>query len=395
MKLEDKIKEKSEYNLNYNKLSDEINFDKYTNNESIFTIIINYIKFKKAFVIASLVILFTLSLILLQPYSENPSKPKPPMGGNTDEVVSLSKDEASLIGIAAYYEFDNKKQSKLSNVIIDYDYNKLTTKLGNQDVNGKYLKASYPYDYVKIISAYKFTIFVNDIKDNIAKEIIENGCGLGEVEVIVADFETYIDRDGQLQSSVRDTLVSLRGYNGYYTILNNSASRREDYWKQIFSSHKTITEDEINKDFTPPILLIVVEEYNNQQHVYFESSEESLQPKNYTRDVAFKNVSDVETVISETLYSVFELAKIPTKKINVKVIEIDKDKKKLSVESEDNLKWVYYSKYTEGISIENITIGDIITIEYDFLFEDYNPTSVTANSININELGGENNEKEN
>ena len=371
MKLEDKIKEKSEYDLNYNKISDEINFDKYTNNETIFTKIMHYVKFKKALVIASLVIVFTLGFILLQPNSENPNKPKPPIDGNTDEVVSLSNDEASLIGIAAYYEFDNKKESKLSNVIIDYEqYNKLTTKLGNKDENGEYLKVTYPYDYVKIISAYKFTIIVNEIKDDIAKEIIENGCGLGEVEVVIADFETYIDRDGQLQSSVRDTLVSLRGYNGYYTILNNSGSRRDDYWKQIFSSHKIITEDEINKDFTPPILLIVVEEYNNQQHVYFESSEESLQPKNYTRDVAFKNVSNVENVLSETLYSVLELAKIPTKKIKVKVIEIDNDKKKLSVESEDNLKWIYYNEYTEGISIENINIGDIITVEYDFLFED-------------------------
>ena len=391
MKLEDKIKEKSEYDLNYNKISDEINFDKYTNNETIFTKIMHYVKFKKALVIASLVIVFTLGFILLQPNSENPNKPKPPIDGNTDEVVSLSNDEASLIGIAAYYEFDNKKESKLSNVIIDYEqYNKLTTKLGNKDENGEYLKVTYPYDYVKIISAYKFTIIVNEIKDDIAKEIIENGCGLGEVEVVIADFETYIDRDGQLQSSVRDTLVSLRGYNGYYTILNNSGSRRDDYWKQIFSSHKIITEDEINKDFTPPILLIVVEEYNNQQHVYFESSEESLQPKNYTRDVAFKNVSNVENVLSETLYSVLELAKIPTKKIKVKVIEIDNDKKKLSVESEDNLKWIYYNEYTEGISIENINIGDIITVEYDFLFEDYNPTLVTANSINIYVFGGEN-----
>ena len=54
---------------------------------------------------------------------------------------------------------------------------------------------------------------------------------------------------------------------------------------------------------------------------------------------------------------------------------------KRNVSSEANLEYIYYTSYTEGVEITELNIGDIIKIEYDFLFETYDPTNVYINSI--------------
>ena len=108
----------------------------------------------------------------------NSSSEKPTINSSIEENnkeinYSTSINENSLIGIAAYYEFDNKTVNNISNIsiknknsdLIDSDY---------ESKEEEYLKISYPYDYVKIISAYKFNIYVDDIEDQVAKEIIKN-----------------------------------------------------------------------------------------------------------------------------------------------------------------------------------------------------------------------------
>ena len=62
----------------------------------------------------------------------------------------------------------------------------------------------------------------------------------------------------------------------------------------------------------------------------------------------------------------------------------------LKVKTEYNLEYVHIDENTESADIENISIGDIIIVEYDFLFEKYDPIKVTANSITIKtSYGGE------
>ena len=141
----------------------------------------------------------------------NSSSEKPTINSfveeNNKEInYSTSINENSLIGIAAYYEFDNKVVNNISNIsiknknsdLIDSDY---------ESKEEEYLKISYPYDYVKIISAYKFNIYVDDIEDQVAKEIIENSCGLGELEVVISEFETYVEKGETRYPSVQDTLI--------------------------------------------------------------------------------------------------------------------------------------------------------------------------------------------
>ena len=395
MKLEEKIKEKSKLNLNYKKIESEIDFDKYTEKETLGSKMLEFLKMRKLAVsITSILLLLVIGSLMIQPNSGN--NPKPPFGPNQEEPgynnpnnisYNLSYNEASLIGIAAYYEFDKSSTSKLSNVVTNINFSAgRTVKLNDSEESNKdeeYLKISYPYDYVKIVNAYKFSINVIDIPDDASKAIIEHACGLGELEVVVAEFETYIEENGARILSVTDTMISLRGYNGYYTILANSGHRDDGAWTHIFSSHKKLLEDEISKDFTPPILSIFLEETSNERYVYFETSDNLLSFGSYDRAKSFKNTSEIERVSRSTMYSIYELAKLPTKEIIVSIVNIDIDKKCIEVESETNLKYIYYNEHTEGAEISTLTIGDLIKIEYDFLFEDYNPTHVYVNTITV------------
>ena len=308
---------------------------------------------------------------------------------NNKEInYNASINENSLIGIAAYYEFDNKELNNISNIsiknknsdLIDSDY---------ESKEEEYLKISYPYDYVKIISAYKFNIYVDDIEDQVAKEIIENSCGLGELEVVISEFETYVEKDEIRYPSVQDTLISLRGYNGYYTILVNSGVYTNNNSLEVFSSHKKLLDEEVSKDFTPPILSIFLEKKNNNEHyVYFETSNDLLSFGNYNQEKAFKNTTEIENVSRSTMYSTYELTKMPTKEVSATVLNINIENKYLEVETIDKLKYVYFNDYTEGTEITSLNIGDIIIVEYDFLFEKYNPLRVYANTIysNVNTL---------
>lgn len=319
----------------------------------------------------------------------NSSSEKPKINSSIEENnkeinYSTSLNENSLIGIAAYYEFDNKVVNNISNIsiknknsdLIDSDY---------ESKEEEYLKISYPYDYVKIISAYKFNIYVDDIEDQVAKEIIESSCGLGELEVVISEFETYVEKDEIRYPSVQDTLISLRGYNGYYTILVNSGVYTNNNSLGVFSSHKKLLDEEVSKDFTPPILSIFLEKKNNNEHyIYFETSNDLLSFGNYNVDKAFKNTTEIINVSRSTMYSTYELTKMPIKEISASVINIDIENKCLEVETIDKLKYVYFNEYTEGVDITSINVGDVILVEYDFLFERYNPIRVYANTINLN-----------
>ena len=293
----------------------------------------------------------------------NSSSEKPTMNSSIEENnkeinYNASINENSLIGIAAYYEFDNKTVNNISNISIKKNNSNLIE--NDSESKEEYLKISYPYDYVKIISAYKFSIYVDDIEDQVAKEIIESSCGLGELEVVISDFETYVEKGETRYPSVQDTLISLRGYNGYYTILVNSGVYTNDSSLHVFSSHKKLTEDEVSKDFTPPILSIFLKEENNSRYVYFETSDNLLSFGNYNQESAFKNIAEIERVSRDTMYSVLELTRLPVKEVEASVLEIDLDYKMLKVKTEYNLEYVHIDENTESADIENISIGDII-----------------------------------
>ena len=302
-------------------------------------------------------------------------------GGAEWEQGGAMLGETSLIGIAAYAEFDIQAAKGLSGTYRGRSYS-VGALTDNEDGEGEnYLKISYPYDYVKILSAYKFSVNITDIADTVAKEIIEESCGLGEVEVVVADFETYLDDNGQMVRSVCDTLISLRGVNGYYTVLVNSGMSEQDGFMHVFSSHKKLTDEEVSKDFTPPILSIFLKEEGEARYVYFETSDNLLSFGSYDQGSAAKNTTKVQTVSRNSLYSVLELTKLPTVEVEATVLEIDAENGVIKVGTQTRLVYVYVSEYTEGLGIQDVTLGQTLIVEYDLLFDRYDPKSVTASSI--------------
>ncbi len=161
----------------------------------------------------------------------------------------------------------------------------------------------------------------------------------------------------------------------------------EELINDVFLNHKKILEDEVNKDFTPPILSIFLEEKsNNERYVYFETSDNLLSYGSYNRDLAFKNTTEIECVSRSILYSVYELAQLPTKELIVSIIKIDTESKTLEIGSETNLKYLYYNDGTEGVDITTLQVGDTIKIEFDFLFEGYDPTGVYVKAIKLEQF---------
>lgn len=297
-------------------------------------------------------------------------------------------NETSLIGIAAYKAFDSNKTNEIRNVSFK---NKELTTLNNTSENKNseddYLKVSYPYDYVKIVDAYKFSINVNEIEDLYANDVISTNCGLNEIEVVVANFETYIEEKGTLYLSVQDTLISLRGENGYYTILENSGQKIYKGFLHVFSSHKKLLDNEVSKDFTPPLLSIFLKEYEDNRYVYFKSSDDTLSPYDYNEKLAFKNIGEIEYVSRDYIYSLYEISKVPVKNVEVKIISINFEKFYLEVlsEGENKLKYVTFNDHTEGTLVSSLNVNDLIIVEYDDLYERYNPISVIANKITLSE----------
>lgn len=297
-------------------------------------------------------------------------------------------NETSLIGIAAYKEFDLNKTNEIRNVSFkSKELETLNNTSENEISEDDYLKVSYPYDYVKIVDAYKFSINVNEIEDLYANDVISTNCGLNEIEVVVANFETYIEEKGTLYLSVQDTLISLRGENGYYTILDNSGLRINKGYIRVFSSHKKLLDTEVSKDFTPPLLSIFLKEYEDNRYVYFKSSDDILSPYDYNEKLSFKNIEEIEYVSRDYIYSLYEISKVPVKNVEVKIISINFEKFYLEVlsEGENKLKYVTFNDHTEGTLVSSLNVNDLIIVEYDDLYERYNPISVIANKITLSE----------
>ena len=320
-------------------------------------------------------------------------------GNNSSYNVNTnySLNEREIIGVAAFREFDKNENIKLTSNT--YSINELLTDETKDETNQgndeEPMVYSYPFEYVKIHSAYKFNINVEDIADKGAKQVIESSCGLGELEVVVAQFTTFEDDEGIKKPIILpEYLISIRGYNGLYTILENSASFTYGSETRAFSSHKRIGTNEITKDFTPPILTIYlrVNKTYGTYYVCFKLSENILDIYQYDQSQAFKNTTDVEDVEADTLYSVYELTEFKTKAVEVTVKNIV-DSRYIEVNSNCRLRAVVISPYTVSpndafILLSNSTIlhfevGATLIVEYDELYGSYDPVIIVANIITL------------
>ncbi len=288
----------------------------------------------------------------------------------------------NMLGVAAFKVFENNNSSVRNNKRFKpvlTNTNKAYFDNDENSSNDNSNKISYEFDYVKILSAKKFSITIDDLShDETTKEIIESNCGLGEVDVVIADFETYIQKNGSLRSTISDELISIRGYNGYYTILLNSYLHWNGIEVSAYSSHKTITESAVEKDFTGTITTIFVRKENDRFYVSFRSEEHISSVYNYDLEHEYVS-SDIELANGSELYSALNLNTFTTTTIEGIIKNISIDTKRLSLEVSGGYRIVLLS--SNKIDISNFNIGDEVIVEYAKLYDEYAPHYINAISI--------------
>lgn len=288
----------------------------------------------------------------------------------------------NMLGVAAFKVFENNNSSVRNNKRFKpvlTNTNKAYFDNDENSLNDNSNKISYEFDYVKILSAKKFSITIDDLShDETTKEIIESNCGLGEVDVVIADFETYIQKNGSLRSTISDELISIRGYNGYYTILLNSYLHWNGIEVSAYSSHKTITESAVEKDFTGTITTIFVRKENDRFYVSFRSEEHISSVYNYDLEHEYVS-SDIELANGSELYSALNLNTFTTTTIEGIIKNISIDTKRLSLEVLGGYRIVLLS--SNKIDISNFNIGDEVIVEYAKLYDEYAPHYINAISI--------------
>lgn len=319
----------------------------------------------------------------------------PPTPGNdvpdnvneNDDLKTKSRiSNIDVLGLASYKSFETETTQKSSKQASRKNTT-LSELSNNEDEIKQYLYVSYPYDYIKIDSAQKYHFTINENDACEALDPIITNCGLGDLEVIYATFTTYNKEDYTIEASVTDTLISIKGKKGFYTILANSGSFNNQESQEIFSSHKKLTSSDINKDFEPPIYSIMFSKKQEGNYsLQFLKSDNLATYSDFSESEKYLfDGNDVEILTREVVYEVLNLVKLPEVTLEVVVTDIDLDKKIITIESHDSLKWLIIDDYTEVSDdfFSILKIYDTIEITYDDLFSDYKPDYVYANTIRI------------
>ncbi|MDE7106127.1 MAG: hypothetical protein K2O22_03080 [Anaeroplasmataceae bacterium] len=137
--------------------------------------------------------------------------------------------ELNLLGMASLKEFKVTAQPHKSNYFIS-NRNQVKELSDEEPTVVEDLTYTYPFDYVKIHSAIKFSISIPENKEDEALEMIQDSCGLGDLDVILADFSTFVfdEKKESLCLAVQDRMVTFVGKKGLYTILANSGKYQYD-----------------------------------------------------------------------------------------------------------------------------------------------------------------------
>lgn len=126
----------------------------------------------------SCLMLMIFCLFILIGCKEENSKIEPPQDQPIEEVHQTSSimRELNLLGMASIKEFKATTQPHKAKHFIS---NRSQEKELNDEKPTYVPGVTYPYDYVKIHSAMKFSIFIPVDEDDEALEAINNSCGLG------------------------------------------------------------------------------------------------------------------------------------------------------------------------------------------------------------------------
>ena len=353
MDLEKIIKDESEYNLDFQKISNKIDYKKYKSNANIINEIIPFISFKKVLTLIYFIFIGFIIVNVLSPVSKILNNKNTTFTDNfttfpnidiLDFSLNIINDEFSLLSIASHREFEDNNDKKITNTIMQYKVDSTQHTINSNNI-------SYSFEYVEIISAIKFNLLSTDIVDAIAKNIIEENCGIGILEVVIAKFNVYENVEGKLCILASDTMLSFKGENGYYTVLANGGVNIDDGYIITFSSHKKLLESSINKDFTPPILTIFFKIEGDDKYIYFKTSDKKIEISDYNHNNQLIKIKVLKQVSKNTIYSIYELSKLPIMKVELLIKNVDVKNCKILVSSVTKLNVIYFTNYTNGVSL--------------------------------------------
>ena len=293
---------------------------------------------------------------------------------NNEAIVYLEKED--LLGVAAFNAFENKTTEKLMH-FNETDYNPLMPT--STSITHTYEeKIIYPFNFVEIVNAYKFKIEVDDIIDSYAKKVIEEKCGLGIIEVVVADFNTYDDINSY--SLIEDKLISFRGENGYYTSLMNGGELYSNTWFYTFSEHKKISDEGVTKELSlkKGLKITLKEDFKKLSLTIYSGNEK--RGEDYSLNEAYCCMGEYETLTVSRIFKVNSLIQYPIIMVECKIVSLNLDEGIINVSSDIyNLDTINIDENTK--IEEELEIDMIINVKYYQLFKYYNPKTVTAIEI--------------
>nr|MDE6660459.1 hypothetical protein [Anaeroplasmataceae bacterium] len=303
------------------------------------------------------------------------------------QQASYLMDKLNLLGIASVKEFKtNTHPLKAKHFNSNISQDKELSEEAPTVIES--LTYTYPYDYVKIHSAWKFSITIPEDEEDEGLEMIQSSCGLGDLDVILADFSTFVlDKEkNELRLSVQDMMITLVGKKGLYTILMNSGFYQyhtgEAHSSVIYSSHKTIDSEGINKDFLPPFYGINVKYgYDGAYDVSFTKKGNLATADDFILSTKYKyDYTKIERVARDTMYNVLDLTTSPQEWMEGDIYLINPDKNVLTLRiAEDTFVDVYLSKNTmlKNNLIDIDSIWEIletetrIAVRYDYWYNGY------------------------
>jgi hypothetical protein len=282
-------------------------------------------------------------------------------------------DGGRLIAIAACKLFDDKK-SATKNSIPDVETAENPPQTRASEADTEYFRLKYGFDYVKIISATRYTVKNADVP------LVSEICGKGEIDVIEASFETYVSDKNGMQPAISDVLIVFKSEQGIYACMNNSGGEYA-----VYSSHKRFEQNAIVKDFIPPVYEFYIK--NEKGTTMLSGSLIIAEDGSSQKETNLKwfLLQEQETASEGALFGIDEL--VSTSQIEQPCTVTEKGEGYFLTKGDSNLKQVYFDEYTEFWikgktgTHKDIVKGDKITVAFDKLYEKYNPKTVFANKI--------------
>jgi hypothetical protein len=321
--------------------------------------------------------MFAVSLFVMS--CSNESNEKEETRPENVKNVPMQRME-QLIALAACRGFDDKGTS-LKRFAQSAEGIFLPVNASASDNNGS-IRTRYAFDVIKIHDpVQRFVIQSEDFP------YLNEICGEGEIEIFISRFSTFAYAD-ETQSMDRltdlfgDVAMIFRGELGTYWSMVNSGGD----WGSEYSSHKRLSGNTLEKDFTPPVYSFYLREEKGKIMLGFRVTiyeNGTINPSHVEPQGWVELNGDI--LSGENVYTMDKLADLP--EISQQCTVVETGESYFMVKGDSGLKQVYFDEYTEffkgssPVTPGDIAAGDAIIVTFSKLYERYKPTIVIANKI--------------